>query len=72
MTTKNAEGAIASCLINLQKTYIELLENSDVEGYNSVARTLRHYTTNLAFLSSNDSDDVEIEEEEEGDFDFPH
>ena len=42
MSKRTAETAIASCLINLQKTYIELLENADVEGYNSVARTLRH------------------------------
>ncbi len=73
MSKRTAETAIASCLINLQKTYIELLENADVEGYNSVARTLRHYVTNLAYIKSNDlDDDVEIEEEEEGDFDFPH
>ena len=71
MSKKTTETAIASCLINLQKTYIELLENDDIEGYNSVARTLRHYVTNLAYIASSDSDDESIEEEE-GDFDFPH
>lgn len=73
MTTKTAETAITSCLINLQKTYIELLENSDVEGYTSVARTLRHYVTNLAYIASNDMDDeINVDDEEEGDFDFKH
>lgn len=74
MSKRTAEAAIASCLINLQKTYIELLENADVDGYNSVARTLRHYVTNLAYIKSNDLDtDEAIEEEEEGgDFDFSH
>ena len=71
MTTKTAESVIGTCLTNLQKTYIELLEQSD-EGYSEVGRTLRHYVTNLAYIKSNDlDDDVEIEEEE-GDFDFPH
>lgn len=74
MIIKSAEQVICDCLTKLQVTYIELLENSDVEGYTSVARTLRHYVTNLAYIKSNDfDDDVEIEEdEEEGDFDFPH
>ena len=74
MTTKTAESVICACLTNLQKTYIELLENADVEGYNSVARTLRHYVTNLAYIKSNDLDtDAAIEEEEEeSDFDFSH
>ncbi len=69
MTTKTAESVICACLTNLQKTYIELLEQND-DGYSEVGRTLRHYVTNLAYIKSND---VEIEEEEEeGDFDFPH
>ena len=74
MIIKSSEQIIGDCLTKLQVTYIELLENSDVEGYTSVARTLRHYTTNLAYIKSNDFDDDvgSIEEEEEGDFDFPH
>lgn len=67
MTTKHAESVIGTCLTNLQKSYIELLEQNDVEGYAEVGRTLRHYVTNLAYISSSDDEN----EEEEGDFDFP-
>jgi hypothetical protein len=70
MTTKTAEHVIGACLTNLQKSYIELLEQNDVEGYAEVGRTLRHYTTNLAFISSNDDDVDDEVEEETGDFDF--
>ena len=70
MTTKTAESVIGTCLTNLQKSYIELLEQNDVEGYAEVGRTLRHYVTNLAYISSNDLDNESVEEE--GDFDFPH
>jgi hypothetical protein len=41
-----------------------------VEGYAEVGRTLRHYTTNLAFISSNDDDVDDEVEEETCDFDF--
>ena len=36
MTTKHAESVIGTCLTNLQKSYIELLEQNDVEGYAEV------------------------------------
>ncbi len=72
--SQTAEVAIGSCLISLQKTYIELLENADSDGVTEIGRTLRHYVTNLAYIAASNNNDEEVcndeEEEEEGDFDF--
>ncbi|TSA39070.1 MAG: hypothetical protein D4R63_09990 [Methylococcaceae bacterium] len=72
VTVGSAQDVFGSLLMDLQKTYINLLESDEVEAYKEVGRTLRHFVTHLAFIAANDVEkDIEpYDDEDEQDYDF--
>ena len=67
MTTKSPIETLAACLVELQKTYNDLLKKQDRTAYEEVGVTLRNYSDSLAMmldpLAEDDSEDEEVDDE---------
>lgn len=67
MTTKSPIETLAACLVDLQKTYNDLLKKQDRTAYEEVGVTLRNYSDSLATMfdpfADDDCEDEEVDDE---------
>ena len=59
MAIKTPTETLAACMVDLQKTYIEILDRDDSSAYEEVGLTLRSYSDSLAIMVNpyEDTDD---------------
>lgn len=62
-TFKNAQEAMASCLVNLQETYTALLNTDQTEAYEDVGLTLRTYAESLALMGGSTTEEEAFDDD---------